>query len=161
MDRHFLEFWGNFLIQAAKGQQQFDDMARWMGQGMRGTEDLSEMFRKAYGLDGEKKDTPEHQKRWEQASKDFITSFEEWLGLAGMVSREEHQALVEKYDTLKKKAASHEETIKHLQMLLAKEGHPASKEVTNFQDLMQEQADQFHKLMQGIGDALKKDGNDA
>jgi len=28
MDRHFLEFWGNFLIKAAKGQKQLEDMSR-------------------------------------------------------------------------------------------------------------------------------------
>jgi hypothetical protein len=37
MDRHFLEFWGNFLINAAKGQKQMEDMSKWMQQGFEGS----------------------------------------------------------------------------------------------------------------------------
>ena len=48
MDRHFLEFWGNFLVNAAKEQKRLEDLSNWMQQGFKfkGFDDLTEMFRK-------------------------------------------------------------------------------------------------------------------
>jgi hypothetical protein len=157
MDNQFLEFWGNFLIQTARGQRQLDDMIKWMGQGLKGVEDLSEMFRKVYGLDGTKKDTPEYLQTWEKASREFMKSFENWSESMGMIPPGIHQELVKKYEVLKKKAASQEETIRRLKMLLAEKGSSPIDEVKNFQDLMQKQADQFQQLMDGLGKAFNKD----
>lgn len=36
MDRHFLEFRGNLLIQAAKGQKQLEELTRLVNQGVIG-----------------------------------------------------------------------------------------------------------------------------
>jgi hypothetical protein len=30
MDRQFLEFWGNFMLNAAKSQKQLEDLTAWM-----------------------------------------------------------------------------------------------------------------------------------
>jgi hypothetical protein len=46
MDKYFLEFWGNFLINTAKGQKQMEDMSKWMQQGFEGFDELTGMFRK-------------------------------------------------------------------------------------------------------------------
>ena len=50
MDRQFLEFWGNFLLSAAKSQKQLEDMTEWMKGGLKGFEELTSLFRKIYGL---------------------------------------------------------------------------------------------------------------
>ena len=42
MDKYFMEFWGNFLISAAKGERQLDEMARWIDQDFSGLEDFLE-----------------------------------------------------------------------------------------------------------------------
>ena len=60
MDKNFLEFWGNFFINAAKGQQQLEDMGQWMSQGFKGFEELTAMFRKCYGLDQLSPDAPDY-----------------------------------------------------------------------------------------------------
>ncbi len=49
MDKNSMEFWGNYLLSAARGQQNLEDMAKWLQQGFRGFEGVTEMFRKAYG----------------------------------------------------------------------------------------------------------------
>ena len=51
MDRQFLEFWGNYLLAAAKGQKQLEDMNQWLNQGFSGYEELTAMFKKFYGLE--------------------------------------------------------------------------------------------------------------
>jgi hypothetical protein len=119
MDRHFLEFWGNYLTNAAKGQKQLEDMAEWMGQGLRGFEYLTTLFRKSYGLDELEVDSPEYLKTWKKAEQDFRIAFKDYLSFFGVVPSEEHLALVKQYEELKETAAAQEETIKHLRLLLS------------------------------------------
>ena len=117
MDRHFLEFWGNFLINAAKGQQQFDELTQWMHQGFKGFEELTALFRKAYGLE-KPESTPEYQQTWHKATREFRESLNTYLSLLGVIPLSEHLALVEKYEALKKENADQLKTIQRLRDLL-------------------------------------------
>lgn len=159
MDRRFLEFWGNFLISAGKGQKQLEDMARWIGQDFRGFEDITAMFRKFYGLDRVSESSANHEKTLEKAAKDFQKSFEEYLKLLGFVPLQEHLELLKKYEALKEKAAAQEETIKHLLMLLDEKGLVQGEMVRDFQDLVKKQAGQFQDLMKGFGQFIGKDSS--
>ncbi len=160
MDKNSMEFWGNYLLSAARGQQNLEDMAKWLQQGFRGFEGVTEMFRKAYGLNREKEGSPDYLAAWMKAQEDFRKSFSEFFSLVGFVPRSEHLELMQKYEELKTKAASQEETINHLQMLLAeatkKEYREASKQ---FDGLMQKQSEQFQNLMEQFGRFFKT--NDA
>jgi len=118
MDRHFLEFWGNFLINAAKGQKQLEDISKWMQQGFEGFDELTGMFKKFYGLEHMEKNTPAYMETWKKASENFQKSFKDYLRLMGVVSKDEHLTLVKKYEELKEKVAAQEETINNLRMLL-------------------------------------------
>lgn len=147
MDKHFLEFWGNLMIGAARGQRQMEDMTKWMEQDLSGFEDLTAMFGKSYGLDNLAKDTPDYLKTWEKAATDFQKSFKDYLNLMGVTPKDEHLTLVQKYEHLKKKAADQEETIKHLRMLLGEKAADQGEVVKGFQDLVESQSEQFQELM--------------
>lgn len=157
MDKHFLEFWGNFLINVAKGQKQMEDMAKWRGQGFKGFEDLSAMFQKFYGLNYLKEDTPDYTNAWKKATEDFEKSFKDYLSLFNLIPRQEYLALVEKYETLKQKAASQEETINHLRMLLGEKVFDPGGVIKGFQELMKKQGEQFQKLMESMGQPFQKE----
>jgi hypothetical protein len=156
MDKHFLEFWGNLFLHAAKGQKQVEEIVQWVDQGLKGFEGLTDMFHKSYGLDRLNKGTPEYGKAWREASDTFQNSLRDFLKLMGVVPRQEHLALVKKYEDLKKKAADQEETIKHLRMLLEKEGMDQGEAVKRFQDLVKEQTEQFQDLIKGFGRLFEK-----
>ncbi len=157
VDRHFLELWGNLLINAAKGQKQIEELAQWISQGLKGFEGLSAIFRRYYGLNGLDQESPDYPKAWHKAVHDFQRSFEDYLNLMGVVSKDEHLTLVRKYEDLKKKAADQEETIKHLRMLLDEKGIDQAGTLRGFQDLIRKQTDQFQDLMKGFGHFLEKD----
>jgi len=160
MDKQFLEFWGNFMINAAKGQGQLEEMAKWMGQGFSGFEDLTAMFKKSYGLDRMPEDTPDFLASWEKAAKDFQKSFKDYLSLMGVVPRDEHLKLVKKYEDMKKRVAGQEETIKHLRLLLDARGTADQTEVVkSFQDLMNKQSEQFQELTENFGRFFQKKGS--
>jgi hypothetical protein len=160
MDPHFLEFWGNFLVNASKEQRRLKDLYKWMQQGFNGFDDLTEMFRKFYGLDHMEKDAPAYLETMKKASENFLESFKDYLDLMGMVPKDKHLALVQKYEALKEKVADQEETIKNLQVLLEEKRAESQGElVQGFQDLIEKQSKQFQKTMETFGSFFKKENN--
>lgn len=147
MNRQFLEFWGNFLINVAKGEKQMEDMAQWINQGFKGFEDLAAMFRNFYGLD---RSASDYGKTWENAAKDFQKSFQDYLKLFGVVPMQEHLELIKKYEALKEKAAAQEETILHFKTLLDQKGPDLGNMAERFQELLKRQTDQFQNLMKSL-----------
>ena len=154
MDSQFLEFWGKCFLNAAKGQKALEDMAAWMRQGFTGFEEMTALFQKTYGLDQVAKESPDYFEMWKKAQEDFKNCFTDYLTLFGCVPRDEHMGLVKKYEELKEKVASQEETIKHLQMLLSQ---AKTEEVAGqLKNLVQKQAEQFQKIMESFGESFKK-----
>jgi len=160
MDRHFLEFWGNFLINAAKGQKQLEDISKWMQQGFEGFDELTGMFKKFYGLEHMEKNTPAYMETWKKASENFQKSFKDYLRLMGVVSKDEHLTLVKKYEELKEKVAAQEETINNLRMLLEEKKVETQGElVQGFQEIIEKQSEQFQETMGTFSKFFKKDKN--
>ncbi len=159
LDSKFLEFWGNYLLAAARGQKQLEDLNEWMRQGFSGFEELTAMFKKFYGFEHppRKEDSGSIQ-AWQTAAADFRNSFNAYFNLMGMVSKEEYQALEQKYAALQKKVADQEDTIKLLRTLLAEEGTYQDQATKVLQDLVNQQAEAFETLMKGIASAAEDEG---
>ncbi len=155
MDRQFLQFWGDFFTNSAKGQKQMEDMTKWMQQGFKGFDDLTAMFRKTYGLDHLSESGDNYLKMWEKAVKDFEKSFKDYLSFLGVVPKQEHLSLVEKYEDLKENVASQEETIKHLRMLLDKKVQDQGIFLDGYEDLIKKQTSGFQELTESIGQFFK------
>lgn len=157
MDRQFMEFWGNFMLNAAKSQKQIEDMTEWMKGGFTGFQDLTSMFKKVYGLNDVEKESPDYLKMWTGAQENFTKSFKDYLAMLGVAPRDEHLALVKKYEELKEKVASQEETIRHLRMLMSESKMEEHQELAgHFEELAKKQGEQFQKLMESFGQSLKK-----
>jgi len=150
MDRQFLEFWGNYLLAAAKGQKQLEELNQWIRQGFSGFDDLTAMFKKFYGLERPPKENSDSAKAWENAADGFRNSFNAYLDLMGVVPRDKYQALEQDYAALQKKVADQEETIKVLRSLLADEGTYQGETTKVLQDLVNRQAEAFEKLMRNL-----------
>jgi len=155
MDRHFLEFWGNYLLAAAKGQKQLEDLNQWIRQGFSGFEELTAMFKKFYGLEQPRREDSEAARAWQNAAAEFRNSFNAYLGLMGLVSKDEYQTLEQKYAALQKKVTDQEETIKTLRKLLSEKGTYQGETVKVFQDLVNQQAEAFETFMKSIAAASK------
>jgi DnaJ-domain-containing protein 1 len=155
MDRHFLEFWGNFLLQVANGQKQLEDLAKWSKQGFN-FGDFTTLFRHSYGLEQPKPDSPDYQEIWKKAEADFRNSFQDYLSLLGVVPRDEYRELARKYEALEEKLAEQEETIQHLRQLLSEKGLDYAVATLEFQKLMKKQSEQFQELMKDFGEAFKE-----
>jgi chromosome segregation ATPase len=158
MDSQFLEFWGNYLLAAAKGQRQLEDLNQWIRQGFSGFEELTAMFKKYYGLEPPRREDSDTTQAWRKAAADFRSSFNAYLNLMGLVPKDKYQALEQKYAALQKKAADQEETIKTLRELLSEEGTYQGETVKVFQDLVNKQAEAFETFMKSIAAAADYEG---
>ena len=92
------------MMDADEGKKQLENMDNWVDYGFGGYEDSTVMLRKLCGLDWipEVKDMSNYLDTWNLAMKDYTKSFHNYLGLIGLVSKDEHLALIGKYKELKK-----------------------------------------------------------
>jgi hypothetical protein len=155
MDRHFLEFWGKFLLQAAQSQKQMEDLTKWLHRGWFDLQDLTTLFQRAYGLEQVDQDSPDYLKLWDKAAENFRESLRQYLNLLGGVPREEYLALAEKYENLKEQVAQQEETIQQLKKLLEEQGLGLAVANLEFQELIQKQGEQFQELLHGFAAAME------
>jgi NCAIR mutase (PurE)-related protein len=78
----------------------------------------------------------------------------------GVVPKDEHLALVKKYEELKEKVAAQEETINNLRMLLEEKKVETQGElVQGFQEIIEKQSQQFQETMETLSCFFKKDKN--
>jgi hypothetical protein len=157
MDKHFLEFWGNFLISVAKGQQQLEDMNRWLKGGVANVQGLTDIFQKAYGLDQLNKTTPDYPKIWKKAEQDFKESYRAYLNLMGLTPREDYTELTQRCEELKEKVVEQEETIKHLRLLLEDKGLDYLAVTQEFQELIKKQAETVQEFFSGVTGLSQKE----
>lgn len=143
MDEHFLEFWGNFLLSAAKGQRQLDEVSRWMSQGMRGFSELTDMFRQFYGLGSE---SAANSENWKTACSSFEKAHKAYLDALGAVPKSEYTALKMQLEALRKKVGDQEAALRKIRLELSESRMAQGDVVRGFQQLVQVQSEQFQEL---------------
>ena len=151
MDRKFLEFWGNFLLSAARGQEQVENLNRLASEGFKTFEQQLALFQKFYGLDKKPDPATPYAEMWTKAAADFMKSYEEFMGLMGMVSREDYEALSKENEGLKKKVEDLEESLRRTKRRAGGRDTDPAEVVKGFEGLMQKQAEQFQALMASYG----------
>jgi DnaJ-domain-containing protein 1 len=159
VDKNFLTFLGNFFLRAAEGRRQLEDMTRWMDQGASSLDEMTNMFRKFYGLEGLPSDSPEYAKAWHRASESFTNSLNDWLASMSVVPRRDYLELEKKYAALKKEVVAQDETIRQYRNLLKEKGIPQPDMVQSFAKMMEKQARQFQQLMESAGRMYKRDAD--
>ena len=151
MDRKFLEFWGNFLLGAAKGQEQVETQGRLASEGARTFEQQLALFQKFYGLDKKPDPSSPYAEMWTKAAADFMKSYQEFMGLMGMVPRDDFEALSRENEALKKKVEDLEESLRRGEKRPGGKDMDPAEVVKGFEGLMKKQAEQFRALMSAYG----------
>ena len=119
MDKQFLEFWGNIILSAAKGQQQLEDIMKWFSGNFSDFKDITALFCRMYGIDPETEKAPGYLNVWHKAFDDFQRSFGELAIMMDLVPRKDYITLSRENQDLKKRIAELEEGNAHLRALLA------------------------------------------
>ena len=158
MDSQFLEFWGQSLLNLARGQRQLEELNRWMGgtAGGTGTDRLADLFRASYGLDRLEKDSAEYLRLFEKASRSYRQSLREYLSLFDVVPRDDMESLQRECDALKAKIADQEEVITQLQGIIDKNGRAPEEATRDLKNLLEKQALEFQEMMKTMGRAFEQ-----
>lgn len=151
MDRKFLEFWGNFLLDAARGQEQVENLSLMVREGFKAFEQQLSLFEKFYGLEKKPDPAASYPEMWAKATTDFMKSYQEFMGLMGAVSREDYEALSAEHEALKKKFANLEKTLHRKKSRTRGKELDPSVIIKGFDGLMKKQAEQFQTLMASYG----------
>jgi hypothetical protein len=151
MDSKFLEFWGNFLLNAAKGQEQAEGLNRMVREGFKTFEQQLSLFEKFYGLDKKPDPSTPYAEMWTKAASDFAKSYQEFLSLMGTVPREEYEELSRQNEALKKKLTALEEALRREKKKTGGGETDPTEVVKGFEGLMQKQTEQFQALVASYG----------
>jgi hypothetical protein len=156
------------MMDADKGKKQLENMVNWVDYGFGGYEDLTAMFRKLYGLDWmpEVKDMSNYLDTWNLAMKDYTKPFHDYLGLIGLVSKDEHLALIGKYKELKKtferqgkEILDRDDRIADLKKQMSSMKAILTKQKKEFADQKKMLADQKKEIKNGLAALKQLQGN--
>ncbi len=154
MDRHFLELWGNLLLNAAQGQKRLEDFVGLMGGDPAALDDFQDLFAAFYGLDIFTKDTPGYLELWKKAAGDFHTSFKEFLSLMDLVTRQDYEALLRENEELREKLSGQEEVLHKLGGVFDTRLAAQGEGLEVFESLIQDQTRQFQDLLSSFTNLL-------
>ena len=148
MSGSFLKFWGEFLLQAAEGQRQMEEITRWMQSGFPSSGELADLFRRCYGLSTDS--SSGKGDHWQKATADFRDALEAYAPLWGWVPLDRYDQLRIENEELKTQLSEQARLIKRLEALMADEDMGHMTMVARFQNLIEDQSKAFDKLMQNI-----------
>ena len=150
MDKQFLEFWGTMMLSAAKGQQQLEDIMKWMAGNMRDFSGISGMFCRMYGIDPAAENASDYAAIWQKAFNEFKDSYSELTAMMDLVPRKDYVALSRENQDLKNRIAELEEAVRHLRALLDAKVSSPVEGIRSFQELINDQARQYQDFMKSV-----------
>ncbi|HON99865.1 MAG TPA: hypothetical protein P5269_01475 [Syntrophales bacterium] len=149
MDAGFLEFWGEALLAVARGRRQWEELTKWPQGGMSGLEGMAALFRKAYGLEGVPKDSPDYAALWEKSLAAFQESMKAFLEVFDCVPRRDLDEARARCAALEEEIAERDRAIASLKGLLAQR-QPADL-AEEFRRLLEAQQEHFQGLIASLG----------
>lgn len=160
MNSQLMEFFGNYLIQAARWQKRVEQSAPDATPDVVDMAELGRLFQQACGIDGHAGPAfAEYARIWQQTVESFLSAFCPYAKIWGWIPQAEYQVLQEKCISLEKSIQKKDETISQLRFLLEEKGLGQIELLQRYQSLIQNQSDEFQTFMKNFGDAvLKTDG---
>lgn len=165
MDKNFLEFWGNYLLNLVQTEEKLavekfyrdvfnfwsgfmkdQKTAEWLFSPSGYFEKQIDMFRKCYGL--KEDSTPDYMAK---ASEEFQKSLKEFVSAFDVVPREEHEQLKKKCHELQEISDGQNEIIRQLRMKLLVKGAEEIGAASGIKEMIKTQTEQFSALMDSLG----------
>jgi hypothetical protein len=161
MDKNFLEFWGQFFMNAAQGQQQLENWNKWFTQSMGGENPFLKtmsMF-KPQEIEKPKEAAPEIFEMTKKATDAYKEVFKATLSMFDMISKEDYTKLLNENEQLKEKIAQQQEMIQNVKKQSNNDSFDQEDVVSNLTEIVTNQTKQFQELMNQIGKYYKKDSS--
>lgn len=158
MDKDMLEFWGKTFLNAARNQQQMEDMKNMFGQNKSVDNPFMSSMLKTYGLQKDEKVSPEGMAELTKKAADtYKEFFQSYMSMFDVVSKEEYSKLLKENEELKEKIAQKEKLINSYKNLSGKETFDQEQIVDSFTQIMKNQTQQFQDMMKQVNQYYEKD----
>ena len=159
MNSQFLELLGNYLIQTAKWQNLSSPPFTGGSLPVMDPAEFARLFKTFCNIAGaQESEMPEYLRLCQQSLDNFQSLFTPYAKIWGWVPESDFQKLQEKCEALEKTNRKQEQTISQLRSLLDEKGLGQIEMLQRFQNLIQEQSDEFQNMMHHVGDALTPSG---
>lgn len=145
MDTDIYKFWENQFINLSEEQKQIEEMTRWAMGVLSGFKGVSENFGKLYKMDFWPIEACDYIKAWETTTEDFQKLYKYYLELVGLLPKDEHWALMDKFNDMN-------ETI-HVQ---TEEFSKQAKIVADQKKKITEQKKEIEKQKKSIAEKLQE-----
>ncbi len=155
MNGQLLELWGRWMMAGLQGQNHMDMMRDWWLNGLKGLSSFNPSQPLSWGGATNLKAGPDMMDGWQQMWEPVLKLQMSYLGLMGMVSFDKYKALSDRAKELEDKVKEQAKTIERLRNLLSQTGGENNVVVTQLQDLIGQQSQQFKQLTQSFGEYLK------
>jgi hypothetical protein len=160
MDKNMLEFWGKTFLNAARSQQQMEnmkDMNKMFGQNTSVDNPFMSSMLKTFGLQKDENKSPEGIAEFTKKAADtYKEFFQSYTSMFDVVSKEEYNKLLKENEELKEKIAEKEKTINSYQNLSGKEAFDQEQIVDSFTQIMKNQTQQFQDMMNQVNQYYAK-----
>lgn len=157
MDVNLLEFWGQTFLNAARSQQQLENMNKLLGENISNDNPMVNSIFKAFGVTKPEKVTPDDLIKLTKKSTDaYKEFFKSALDMFEVVSKEDHLKVVKENEGLKGRIAKLEKFISDSQKPAGKDAVNQEQVVNNLTKIMKNQSEQFQELMKSVNQYYKK-----
>jgi hypothetical protein len=147
VDSQFLKFWGELLLQAAKGKRLMEAMPLWLQSGTPPSDEVAALFRQCYGLPSS---VAAGDDQWQNAMTAFKAALQTYAPLWGWVPLDRYTALKRENERLETTVAEQTQLIQQLESLLKDRGMGPMTMLDRFQTVIDDQSQAFEKLMQAL-----------
>jgi BMFP domain-containing protein YqiC len=157
MNTNILEFLGQAFLNAARSQQQMEDMNKYFGQNIGADNPFVRSLFKSFGWQhSEKNDADDILEFTQKTSAAYKELFKVYLTMFDVVSREEHLRLIKENNDLKARIDELEKNINSQSNISDKDNFDPEKIVDNLTQIMKNQTQQFQELMKQLNQPYKK-----
>lgn len=158
-----MDFSGNFLLNPANVQKQFEYMVRSINLGVKGIEDMTKLYGRMFGMmEQTSAGAVDVLRSWKKTQEQFSVFYREYVSLMGLVPLEDHLAVVRQKEDLERRITSREESGHYFRQILSEvrevQGLDLAKQLN---ELFGKQTEQFKKTMNSFIDMYKKDSSGA
>ncbi len=155
MNGQLMELWGNWLSNALRGQNQIDLMKSWWSLGFRDWSNLAGPYAMMWGVPSTLRAEAHSLNSWHQLWEAFLKMQELCMQWAQMVPRHKYDNLSKRAEELEGKIREQAKTIDRLRNLLNQAGSDNNIVVSQLQDLIGQQSEQFKQMTQSVSDYIK------
>ena len=155
MNGQLLELWGRWLTNALHGQNQMDMMSAWWLRGMQDLSPFAKPYTMLWGLP--------YARRSEELTGDGLRQVWEsvfqlqqlYMTWMQMVPQHKYDQVLQHAEELEGKIREQSKAIDRLRKLLNETGGENNVVVSQLQELIGQQSDQFKQMTQNVSDYIK------